>query len=229
MKIAALIRTSTDKQDTDNQRHAIEQAYAGADITWFNEQGVSGKTPTAQRPVFQDCIRFARKNKATLVVANLSRLGRDLAEISSWYRDYVISGRIELVAMDYPNLQTDTAGIFFAIQQMERIKIAERTQLAMNRIKDEIASNGFAITRDGKRIERLGSANPAKASAAGVSAIQQKADLFASNVLPLIKELKGQGLSLAQIADQLNQRSIKTARGGDWYASTVSNALKRAA
>ena len=111
IKIAALLRVSTGDQDTDNQRHAIEQAYPGADIKWFVEQGVSGKTPTSQRPVFQACIRYARKQKATLVVANLSRLGRDLAEVATFYRDYVEAGRIDLHAMDYPNLEKDTAGI----------------------------------------------------------------------------------------------------------------------
>lgn len=228
-KIAALLRVSTDNQDTDNQRHAIEQAYPGADIKWFVEQGVSGKTPTSQRPVFQACIRYARKQKATLVVANLSRLGRDLAEVATFYRDYVEAGRIDLHAMDYPNLEKDTAGIFFTIQQMERVKISQRTQAAMDRIKAEIKANGFAITRDGKRIDRLGSANVQAASKAGVSAIKKTADQFASNVLPLIQSLQNQGMSLAAIAEELNVRSIKTARGGDWYASSVRNILKRAA
>ncbi len=51
----------------------------------------------------------------------------------------------------------------------------------------------------------------------------------AGTVRPLIASLKGHGMSLRAIAAELNARNVKTARGGDWHAMTVRNALQRAA
>ena len=51
----------------------------------------------------------------------------------------------------------------------------------------------------------------------------------AANVLPIIREIRKAGAStLRDIADALNARGIQTARGGQWYATTVSNVLARA-
>ena len=51
----------------------------------------------------------------------------------------------------------------------------------------------------------------------------------ARNVLPLIREIRKAGATtLREIADALNARGVQTARGGQWYATTVSNVLGRA-
>ena len=54
-----------------------------------------------------------------------------------------------------------------------------------------------------------------------------KADQHAANVLPVIRQIAARGASLRQIADELNTRGIKTARGGLWYATTVRNVEDR--
>ena len=163
-----------------------------------------------------------------LVVANLSRLGRDLAEVSTWYRDNVMSNKLELVSLDNQSLEPQNAGFFFTVQQMERIKISERTKAAHDRQKAEIKEKGYFISRAGKKVTSLGNPNQA-ASDAGNAVIKARADRFASKVLPVIKDQLGQGKTMKQIAQHLNDEGYQTARGGDWYASTVSNALKRVA
>ena len=45
--------------------------------------------------------------------------------------------------------------------------------------------------------------------------------------LPIIDTIKSTGASLRDIAKALNERGIKTARGGTWYATTVANVLDR--
>jgi hypothetical protein len=55
----------------------------------------------------------------------------------------------------------------------------------------------------------------------------RKADQHAANVLPVIRQVAARGASLRQIADELNARGIKTARGGLWYAATVRNVMAR--
>jgi hypothetical protein len=54
-----------------------------------------------------------------------------------------------------------------------------------------------------------------------------RADTHAANVLPLIQTVQSRGASLRQIATELNERAIKTSRGGDWHAMTVRNVLQR--
>ena len=50
----------------------------------------------------------------------------------------------------------------------------------------------------------------------------------AANVLPIIREIKRAGATtLREIANALNARGVATARGGQCYATTVSNVLER--
>ena len=55
------------------------------------------------------------------------------------------------------------------------------------------------------------------------------ADRFAANVVPVIRDFERAGvITLQGIADALNARGIRTARGRRWYATTVRNVLDRA-
>jgi hypothetical protein len=53
------------------------------------------------------------------------------------------------------------------------------------------------------------------------------ADRFAANVLPLIQPLRAESRSLREIADILNARGVRTARGGKWAATQIADILKR--
>jgi hypothetical protein len=48
-------------------------------------------------------------------------------------------------------------------------------------------------------------------------------------VAPTVRELRGNGLSLRQIAAELEARGIRTAAGGRWTAAAVNAVLVRAA
>ena len=55
------------------------------------------------------------------------------------------------------------------------------------------------------------------------------ADQFASNLLPIIKSIQSSGpIGMVSIAKLLNERGIRTARGGQWHVSSVANLLARA-
>ena len=56
---------------------------------------------------------------------------------------------------------------------------------------------------------------------------RMKADRFAANVLPVVRELQANGLkSYLAIARELERRGIKTARGGDSYPVQAANIVK---
>jgi hypothetical protein len=70
--------------------------------------------------------------------------------------------------------------------------------------------------------------NLAEAQTMGAAANRQAADAFAANVLPVVRELQASGTTATRaIAEALNARGIRTARGGEWHHSTVRNLLVR--
>ena len=70
--------------------------------------------------------------------------------------------------------------------------------------------------------------NLPEASAKGVQANRAAASAHARNVLPIVRQLQDAGVAtLLGIAAALNARGVRTPRGGDWHASSVSNLLAR--
>ena len=106
--------------------------------------------------------------------------------------------------------------IYAALAEKERSLIAERTRLALARKKAQGALLGNRT-------------NLADAQAMGQAANRAGADAFARNVLPIVRQIQAAGVTgLANIAQALNDRGIRTARGGAWHNSTVRNLLARA-
>ena len=62
-----------------------------------------------------------------------------------------------------------------------------------------------------------------------MAAQKAQADRFAANVRPIIEEIQNAGVTtLRGIADALNARGVRTARGGSWHPSSVRNVMGRA-
>ena len=71
--------------------------------------------------------------------------------------------------------------------------------------------------------------NLAAAGAKGAETQRADADAFAANVLPIVRQIRTAGVTTHRaIAAALNDRGVRTARGGDWHDSTVRNLLARA-
>ena len=105
--------------------------------------------------------------------------------------------------------------LFAALAEKERAMISVRTKAALAAAK--------------KRGVQLGGPKLAQARKLALQTIEATADQHAANVLPIIREIKRAGAAtLREIADALNARGVSTARGGRWYAMTVSNVMTRA-
>ncbi len=119
-------RVSTADQSLDRQ--VAELTAAGADRV-FTETG-SGKAG-AVRPVWDELLRTLRKGD-TLVVVELSRLGRSTSQLSALADDLAARG----VALRILNLGIDTStpggklvySVIAAVAEMERDLLIERTQ-----------------------------------------------------------------------------------------------------
>jgi len=72
--------------------------------------------------------------------------------------------------------------------------------------------------------------NLAEAQAIGTARTIDGARRFAENVVPVIQQVRAGGVtSLRGIAEVLNTRGVRTARGGRWHATQVSAILSRVA
>jgi hypothetical protein len=75
----------------------------------------------------------------------------------------------------------------------------------------------------------LGGRKLAEARVIGHAANRANADRHAANVLPIIREVQKAGArSLREIAAALNARGVRTARDGEWHATSIKNVLERA-
>ena len=168
------------------------------------------------RPELAAAIKDAKKAGATLVIAKLDRLARDIYTISRLMR----SG-VKFVAVDNPHANELTVHLLAVMAEHEAKQISERTKAALKAAK--------------ARGVKLGASNPLIA-AKGVPALQkarggqiQRADKRAAEILPIIDGIRAVGITtLDGIADALNKRGVATARGGQWYPSTVRRILMRA-
>ena len=70
--------------------------------------------------------------------------------------------------------------------------------------------------------------NTAEAAAMGRQISVRDADRFAQSVLPIVHAIQRAGVvSLRGIAVALNDRGVRTVRGGHWQVSNVRNLLAR--
>jgi DNA invertase Pin-like site-specific DNA recombinase len=149
-----------------------------------------------------------KRQGARLIIAKLDRLARNLHFISG-----LMESGVDFIACDVPGANRMMLQILAVFAEHERDLISKRTKEAL------------AIAK--ARGVRLGNPNPHPASLLGKKSIQASADQFAETMRPLVHRLQYQGLSLREIAADMNSRSLKTARGGKWHATTVRNVLVR--
>ena len=154
---------------------------------------------------------LARKQKATLVVAKLDRLARDVQFIST-----LLNGKVPFVCADMPEADRTFLQMMAVFAEYEAKRIGDRTREALG-----------ALKRKGKK---LGSPTPEIGSAEGVKVIKARADAYADKVGPLVRDIikRSGAMTLRDIAQVLSARGIETPRGNtDWHPSQVSNLLKR--
>ena len=70
--------------------------------------------------------------------------------------------------------------------------------------------------------------NASSAAAAGRAVQVAEADQFAANIMPIVNSIRASGVTdLRGIARALNDRGVRTARGGRWHVSNVKNVIDR--
>lgn len=202
VKFVAYYRVSTQKQGAEGlgieaQKAAVKAFANGNVIAEYTEVESGGKN---NRPEITLALEYAKLNKATLLIAKMDRLSRNSAFINN-----LLEAGVDFIAVDQPHATPLTIRILAAVAQEEREQISKRTRAAL------------AIAKE--RGALLGGANPQK---------QAKADGFADTLADTIRTLKEAGVdSPAAIAKALNERAVRTPRGGEWGPGQVVRLLRR--
>ncbi len=205
----AYYRVSTDKQGTSGlgleaQRAAVNGFIGPSDklITEYKEVE-SGKRHD-NRPQLLAALAECRKRKATLVIAKLDRLSRNVKFIST-----LMDGDVDLVCCDMPQATRLTLHIMAAMAEHEREMISTRTKAALAAAK--------------ARGVKLG--NPRLAKARKIARTSHFTYRPPADVMNLLKDWRRQGASYHSCAAKLNALGIKAARKQSWYGSSVRNVL----
>jgi DNA invertase Pin-like site-specific DNA recombinase len=212
-KFIAYYRVSTGKQGKSGlgleaQRETVMGYLNGGRWTLVGEftEVESGKR--ADRPELEKALAACKRQKAKLVIAKLDRLSRNLAFIAT-----LMESGVEFVAVDNPHANKLTVHILAAVAEHERDLISERTKAALAAAK--------------ARGRVLGSKNITEVAKRGTAAVKANARRFAANVRPIIEEIMRAGAtSHNAIAAKLNERNVKTARGGVWTHVQVGAILR---
>jgi DNA invertase Pin-like site-specific DNA recombinase len=197
------------------QRAAVAQFAAAQGLEMVGEfvEVETGKGADAldRRPVLAAALAAARKAKALILVAKLDRLSRDVHFISG-----LMAHRVPFVVAELgPDVDPFMLHVYAAFAERERSLISARTKAALAAKKAQGATLGNRT-------------NLAEVGARGHATMRAEADRFAQNVRPVIEAVRNAGATtLQQIADALNARGVKTARGGKWHAMTVRQLLLR--
>lgn len=219
-RFIAYYRVSTDRQGKsglglDAQRKAVADFLNGGNwslIADFTEVE-SGKRN--DRPKLAEALALCRVHNATLVIAKLDRLARNVAFIAN-----LMDSSVDFVACDFPQANRLTVHVLAAVAEHEREMISQRTKAALAMAKARGTKLG------GVRAGALPDAALGRSlgrAARSCKALKRAIDLF-----PVINSLRAEGASsLRQIADKLNERRIPAARGGEWSAVQVARVIAR--
>lgn len=218
--IVSYVRVSTSKQarsglGEEAQRRANEQFAEtnGYEVVAEYREVETGKGSDAleRRPKLSAALQHAKKEGCAILASKLCRLSRDVHFISGLMArgvPFIIS---ELGADADPFM----LHLYAALSEKERSLISERTKVALQSAKER-------GTKLGNRT------NLKQAQQNGHKKILENADSFTHEMILKIEEIKAAGIStLSGIANAMNIRGEKTARGGKWYPTTVKNVLER--
>lgn len=211
-------RVSTKKQGDSTlglsaQKRAVQDFITGdrrRELIAEYTEVESGKKDA--RPQLQKAIDHAKKAKATLLIASLSRLSRNVSFIFT-LRDT----KVDFKALDLPDANTLTVGIFATIAQHERETTSQRTKAALAVLKAKGIPLGSPENMTHKA-QKLGGK---------VSRENAKTDKNNLQALELINDKLKAGWTYQEIADRLNKLEYKTSLGNSFKAITVRKLLER--
>lgn len=213
-KFVTYYRVSTQRQGAsglglDAQRQTVAQYLSGAHratVGSFTEvETGKGANALSKRPQLRLALELCKKTGATLLIAKLDRLARNVHFVSG-----LMESKVSFVACDLPEANQLTIHIMAAFAEHEARRISERTKDALAAAK----ARGVV----------LGATGPANLRTCNDQR-QQNAQEFRERLHPVLEGMKAQGLTRRAMVDRLNALSIKAPLGGTWSLGQVQRAI----
>jgi DNA invertase Pin-like site-specific DNA recombinase len=223
-KVVTYRRVSTARQGQsglglEGQEAAIAQhvrATGGTILASYLEVE-SGKR--SDRPELARALAHAKRAGATLVIAKLDRLSRNVAFLSA-----LMESRVAFVACDNPHATALTLHILAAVAEDEVKRISERTKVALR------AAKGRGVRLGGHRdnAHAFTEADRVRAGVVAGRTHAESAEQAYSDLAPRMLAMRTEGLTYREIADRLNGEGHETRRHRPWSKVQVMRVVKRA-
>ena len=215
-KFVAYYRVSTQKQGLSGlgleaQKASVASYLNGGAWELIGEfvEVETGKGANAldKRPKLRTALEICRKQGATLIIAKLDRLARNVHFVSG-----LLETGCDFVAADMPQANKVMIQMHAVMSEWERDQISTRTKAALAAAKARGIKLGFAGSSNLKR---------------NIEERKNAADTFAAKLVGVIQGFKANGLSQRAMVAQLNQIGIRTVKGGEWSLVQLQRIMKR--
>lgn len=180
-----------------------------------------------RRPELQKAMDHARSARATLVIAKIDRLARNVAFISALME----SGQ-PFVCCDMPAADNFTIHILAALAEREGNMISERTSAALQALKARGVLLGSlrpghweGRSKAGELMVDCRQKGLVKARKANLAAVQDEMSKQYGPIVPWIREMREAGSTLQGIVDALNEKGCRTRRDLPWNVPTLRRVI----
>jgi DNA invertase Pin-like site-specific DNA recombinase len=160
-----------------------------------------GANALDRRPELRKALELCKKSGATLLIAKLDRLARNVHFVSG-----LIETGVDFIAADMPNANKVMIQMHAVMSEWERDQISERTKAALTAAK----ARGVVLGATGPSNLRRHTEQQ-----------QAAARVFRERLQPVLKGFAAQGLTRRAMVVQLNVLGISAPRGGAWSLGQV--------
>ncbi len=214
----AYLRVSTQKQGysglgLEAQREIIQNYLSGISPIVEYIEVESGRK--VDRPKLKEALSHCRSTGATLIVAKLDRLARNVAFLSQ-----LLESDVDIVFCDFPQANKMVLHILAAISQYEAELTAARTKAALQAKKARGYKLGNPEHLMDKHREAVSNSNKTNSEKAKNNANNKRA-------VAMLRILVNQGKTLQQMTDTLNAEGFTTAKGCKFVPATTLRLIRR--
>ena len=217
-RYVAYLRVSTQRQGSSGlglqaQQEIIRKYLNGnSPIAEFIEVESGRKS---DRPKLHEALELCKKEKATLIVAKMDRLSRNVA-----FTSQLLDSDIEIVFCDFPKANRLVLTIISAISEYEAGLIRQRTKAALQVKKEQ----GCQLGKPENLIRNLGKAITNSRNTNQAKALNNPNN---KRAVAILRGLVNRTSNLSEMAKILNEEGFQASRGGRFTAKQVSILLSR--
>jgi len=227
MRYVIFSRVSTNMQDTENQLFEIDQYLKsvkkeGDKVIRFDEKVKTTRDEMEDRPILLEMLETLERGDV-LIVYKLSRLARG-HELALVYHIITKKKKAEVVSLYEKELNDEIIHAYAMVGAFERKNISDNTKTALKNKQFKMEKVGqiwYGFTLDPNVL------NTKERARTFDKPYKLIPDDYEQSVIAIAKELRADGYSLNEIANQLNERGLVNRSGNPFQKMTVQRVLHR--